>query len=169
MLKNLQKAYELVSEVEGNIVRVMKNGKWGIYDVNNAFVKDTDYDYICEFTNGFAQVKKGNFYGIIDEHGKEIIETKYVHIFDFDRDLAIVYNGRYWGAINTNGRVVIPIMYDKEFHFWGEDYAVVRYFGGYNIINRRGKLMLVQMYTKIEFTDGIYIIDEPWKYVKIKM
>lgn len=156
-LKGTENIYSLVSELECGVRRVMFKNKWGVISEAGNTIVTLKYDYIYVFENGYAQVRKNGLFGVIDTTGREIITTLYNHIFDFDGELAIVHNGVFWGAINKKGVTAIPIIFEKEFHFWGKNYAVVKYGGKYNIIDRNGNFLLDRMADEINCEETKYV------------
>jgi len=72
-------------------LKIAKNGKCGVINLDGKFITDIKYDEIEPFNDGLAKVKKNRFVDYIDEQGKELIGTnKYIGGTDFYNGYAYV-------------------------------------------------------------------------------
>lgn len=122
------------------LIRVEKNGKFGLIDKKLNVILPAIYEEINEFNNGIAIVKKGN------EEGAS-------HIGD-----AVLYHKFKEGAIDSTGRVVIPCNYESVSPFVF-DYTKISGKGKKWYANKKGMLIDVD-YIDVESSDlknGIYV------------
>ena len=67
--------YDDVAEPEGNVVRVVKDGRYGLVDATRGEIVPCRFDYITEFDeNGFAEVWNNGFTGHVSIHGHVDLE-----------------------------------------------------------------------------------------------
>lgn len=67
--------YDDVAEPEGGVVRVVKDGRYGLVDAVMGEIVPCCYDYITEFDeNGFAEVWNRGFTGRVSRHGHVDLE-----------------------------------------------------------------------------------------------
>lgn len=103
---------------EDNILRVSKNGKYGLIDFEGKEILTCDYDEITALTsvkNEFLVKKAGNI-GLVNEKGQTIIPVQYKEI----RTLKEGYNSEYivinendqYGIISTSGAILIEPKYE---------------------------------------------------------
>ncbi len=104
---------------EDNVLRVSKDGKYGIIDFNGQEVLPCEYDEISALkgnTNNFI-VKKGKNIGLINEKGQAIINTEYKNILTLEegyKDAYIIVNADdKYGLISTTGTILIEPKYSE--------------------------------------------------------
>lgn len=67
--------YDDVAEPEGGVVRVVKDGRYGLVDAVRGEIVPCRYDYITEFdADGFAEVWNRGFTGRVSRHGHVDLE-----------------------------------------------------------------------------------------------
>lgn len=67
--------YDDVAEPDGSVVRVVKNGRYGLVDAARGEIVPCRFDYITEFDeNGFAEVWNNGFTGHVSMHGHVDLE-----------------------------------------------------------------------------------------------
>lgn len=136
---------EIISE---SSFKVSKEGKYGIYGVNNLQVP-LHYDFIGESSNHLVRVKLNGKWGYIDEFNS-FMPVDYDHAHDFNEGLAIVGNYKQrdqsqnpkddmilWGFINTLGEEVIAVEYEDVTPF-KEGLATVKLNGKWGVIDSQG-------------------------------
>ena len=112
-----------------DLIRVFKNGKYGLVNTSGKEITKCKYDYIRDFSNGFSAVlivdsNKKDKWGLINTIGKEVVPCIYDKISILSNDLANVTLNDKIGLINTAGKVVVPCNYDSEIIF-NDNYAAV--------------------------------------------
>lgn len=111
--------------VEGMILVMDQDDKWGFLDEKHNVVIPCTWDYAENFAEGMARVCKDELFGFIDKTGKLVIPCKYAKEYDFSEGLAGVMDpmtGKY-GFIDKTGRVIIPFKWQDVTPFengWAE-------------------------------------------------
>ena len=157
---------------ETNLLKVSKNGKYGITDFSGRVIVECQYDSI-EALKGIKNVilsKKNGKYGIIDHVGTVIIENEYTSIkpiSDRYEDGYIVKDqkGKY-GVINYTKSVALENKYDdiKQKYEKGK-YYIVKENGKWKIIDSEGKDYLNGKYDDIvAINNDNAIVKEENKY-----
>ena len=93
------------------LVKVRKNGKWGIYDLTGKECYPCTLDKIWRFRNGTAKICEDGKWGLIDEHGRIITPCQWQYVDDYRGEEAAVKRENHWGAIDRNGDLVRPCTY----------------------------------------------------------
>ncbi len=102
---------------EDNVLRVSKNGKYGIINFEGQEVLPCEYDEITALkgvTSNFI-VKKDDNVGLVNEKGQTIINTEYKNILTLEEGYKSEYividaNNKY-GLISTTGTILIEPKY----------------------------------------------------------
>lgn len=77
--------YDKIDFVYNNLVRILNNEMYGIYDIkNNKLLIDTIYSYIDITDNNYFTVKEDDMYYVIDKDNN-IVSDKYEYIFAFNK------------------------------------------------------------------------------------
>lgn len=104
---------------EDNVLRVSKDGKYGIIDFNGQEVLPCEYDEIAALkgtSNNFIVKKDGNV-GLVNEKGQTIINTEYKDILTlkegYKNEYIIVNSDNKYGLISTSGTVLIEPTYEE--------------------------------------------------------
>lgn len=121
--------YEMAFDAGLGMVRVLKNGKWGLLDSKNNVVVDAIYSYIGEYCNGFAIVGNGK-----DD------EIQY-----FIQNSGHSYKTKV-GLIDTLGEIVLPIEYD----------SIRRFENGLYCVNKRDQLRILSNNLSVIFESSDY-------------
>ena len=117
---------------EDNILRISKNGKYGLIDFDGKEVLSCDYDEITSLPsikNEFIVRKAGNV-GLVNEKGQTIIPVQYKEI----RTLKEGYNSEYiiinendqYGVISVAGTVLVEPKYEDVKYVNTGDYFAVK-------------------------------------------
>lgn len=121
------KQFEYVNKDDNTdgIVRIYKNGKWGVADKDGNLIADVNYDTVDNFYEGRAIVSENGKYGFIDLDSNIIVKPKYMFAYPFVNGYAVIQgeNEKY-GAIDKQGNLVIePLYYDYISSFDINGYA----------------------------------------------
>ena len=104
------KQFEYVNKDDNTdgIVRIYKNGKWGVADKDGNLIADVNYDTVDNFYEGRAIVSENGKYGFIDLDSNIIVKPKYMFAYPFVNGYAVIQgeNEKY-GAIDKQGNLVI--------------------------------------------------------------
>lgn len=105
-----------------DIVRVKKDGKWGLFTVEGQQLTllkyENDPDHELKFTEGLASVSVNNKWGFVDQKGVEIIPPQFDEVHPFHNGLARIKKDSINGFINKSGELVVSTKYFilSDFH-----------------------------------------------------
>lgn len=149
---------------ENNILKVKKDGKYGVIDFNGKEIVPCEYEKIEALrgvTNSLLTTKNSKL-GLIDNSGSTIIENKYQEIKALSNryeDGFIVKdeNGKY-GVINYNKKTALECKYDQIQNIFGNDTYVVKEDETLKVVSADGESYLEGKYNKIKDIDGDKVI-----------
>ncbi|WP_169798134.1 WG repeat-containing protein [Moraxella oblonga] len=143
--------YDKHGKLEGGILPLSKNGKWGMikfatdqyqgvdfkqpYQVMVDFT--LDYDFVYGFTDELSLVYKNDKYGFIDKTGKQIIPLIYDIALPFYPPITKVHNSKHPNIIND------PVA------FVGRKSGEKMHYGA---IDKTGKIIIPIEYDKVDTT-----------------
>ncbi len=116
---------------EEDVLKVQKDGKWGLIDLNGKQIAETIYDNI-ETLKGFKKsiiVEQDGQKGLINDKGVKILDTKYKDILQYGEEygkgyITVDQEGKY-GIVNFLGNTVLENKYEKIENIYSEKYYVV--------------------------------------------
>ena len=103
---------------EDNILRVSKNGKYGLINFEGQEVLTCEYDEIIalEGVKSNLVVKKDGKLGLVNEKGQTIVNTEYKNILTllegYKNEYLIVDENNKYGLISTTGEILIEPKYE---------------------------------------------------------
>ena len=141
---------------EKNILKIQKDGKYGLVDLDGKEVIPVEYDEITsipQIENSF-KVKKDDKYGIVDSDGKTVIQPQYADIDILGEDNKsgfIVKNdaGKY-GIVDYSNTLILEAKYDAIEKVYGNDMYVVTTDGKQKLVNKSGEDILTQGFDSIK-------------------
>lgn len=145
---------------EKEILKVSKDGKYGVIDTNGKQLLNCEYDSIeaLKGVNNSLLTRKNGKYGIVDNIGTTIIENKYSSIKPISARYEDGYivedeNGNY-GVINYAQTVVLKNKYEdiKQANQVGQ-YYIVKEKGDWKVVDNEGKEYLKGKYDEIISVD----------------
>ena len=116
---------------EENILKVEKNGKYGIINSTGKELTLIEYDEITASAGikNSLKVKKDNKYGIINEDGKVVIPTSYADIEEIGKDnksgFIVKNENNKYGVIDYSNNVILNCDYNKIYKIHSNDLYVV--------------------------------------------
>ncbi|MCI9063655.1 MAG: WG repeat-containing protein [Clostridia bacterium] len=139
-----------------NVLKVEKDGKYGLIDLDGKEVLSIQYDSI-EALKGIENsliVKKDDSYGLVNTSGVKIVDTEYKKITNFGDDykkgyITINKDGKY-GLTSYSGTQILENKYDKINKVYSENYFVIEKDGKQEVIDTNGKTILSKGYDKIK-------------------
>ena len=138
---------------EDNVLRVKKDGKYGLINFEGTQILPCEYDEISAL-NGVKSnyiVKKGNNVGLVNEKGQIIIKAEYKDILTmkegYKNEYIIVSQDDKYGVISTSGNILIEPSYDS-----------VKYLGNSNLfaVKQEEKWKLIDTQDSKVIIDGEY-------------
>ncbi len=151
---------------ENNVLKVQKNGKYGLCDFSGKEILPCEYDNIDTIkgiTNSLLISKDGK-YGLCDNSGNIIIEPNYTKIENIEDDYKngyIVVNteGKY-GIIGFDKSTILECNYEGIKGIYSNNLFVVKSSGKYILIDNQGQTVLENAFDDVKDINGDYIIAE---------
>lgn len=146
---------------EDNVLKVEKDGKYGLINLDGTEVLGCIYDKI-ETLKGIKNsilVQKDNLYGLVNNQGNVILACEYTEITALTNDYMdgyIVRNSELkYGIVNINKEQVLECKYTEIKHVFGNDMYVVKENEKWMITNKLGDKT-----QEIDYEDIIFINSE---------
>ena len=141
---------------EQNVLKVQKDGKYGLINLNGKEITTIEYEEIIAMSgieNSF-KIKKDGKYGIVDSEGKTVVEPKYVDIDILGKDNKSGFivkddSGKY-GIIDYSNNQVLEIKYDSVEKVYGNDLYVVTVDGKQKLVNKENADVLTEEFDSIK-------------------
>ena len=146
---------------ESGILKVSKDGKYGIIDTNGGKIVDCEFDEISALkgiTNSLLTKKDGK-YGLVDNVGTVIINNEYASIEPVSNQFENGYivknaDGKY-GIINYTKTVAVKTEFDDIKNVYADGkYYIVKEGDNWEVINSDGKKYLSGKYDDIISING---------------
>lgn len=151
---------------EDNVLKVSKNGKYGLIDFTGAELLPCEYDEITSLKsikNNFI-VRKDQKVGLVNEKGQTIINTEYSKILTlkegYNSDYIIVNESNNYGLINTSGKIIIEPKYEEVKYLNSKTIFAVKEAGVWKAINEDNQTIVNGGYDNIveANSDNIVVI-----------
>lgn len=138
---------------EDNVLRVSKNGKYGIIDFDGQEILPCEYNEITALrgTTSNLIVKKDGNVGLVNEKGQTIINTEYKDILTLEEgyksEYIVISKDNKYGLISTSGTILIEPTYEG-----------IKYLGSSNLfaVKKGKKWQLMDTEEKKIIIDGKY-------------
>ena len=139
-----------------NVIRVQKNGKYGLIDFTGKEIIPADYEEIVAIIGieNSYKVKKDGKYGITNSDGKIVVEPKYADIDILGKDNKSGFivkddSGKY-GIIDYSNNEVLQIKYDSIEKIYGNDLYVVTVEKKQKVVNKQNEDVLTDGFDSIK-------------------
>ena len=140
---------------EENVLRVKKDGKYGLINFAGKLILDCNYDEIVSLkgTENSLLIKKDGKTGLASNVGDVIVPAEYKEIKSFGDNYANGYivineNGKQ-GLIGSNKKIILPIEYDEIKPVSGNNLYVVKKDGILKIINTSQETVLESQFDDV--------------------
>lgn len=140
---------------EKNALKVMKNNKYGLINLDGKEILPTQYDEIqgIKGISNCLKIKKENQYGIANAEGKIIIESKYSDITILGKDdksgfIVKDETGKH-GILNYLGIQILEPKFEAVKNIYGNDLYVIIEANTEKIVDKEGKIILDNGYDKV--------------------
>ena len=140
---------------EDNVLKVQKDGKWGVINYDGKVLLNTEYDSI-ESVQGIKNallIKKEGKYGVADNEGKIILDTIYTEITNLGKDNRsgyIVKNDEgLYGIVDASKNTILENKYEEIEKIYGNDLYVVSQNGKQKVVNKDGQDVLTEGFDQI--------------------
>lgn len=128
--------------VTGGFVGVCKNGKWGMWSLDEKrLVVNTEMDEVSYWSEGMLAVRKGKYWGFCDSIGKMVTSFEFDKVFTFHEGFAVVNKGNVCGNIDRTGKMIISPRYKLLWSYSNGLAAEMTYEDNlYRYIDKKGKI-----------------------------
>ena len=134
---------------EDNILRVSKDGKYGLIDFEGKEILACDYDEITALTsikNEFLVKKAGNI-GLVNEKGQTIIPVQYKEIRtlkeEYNSEYIIINENDQYGVISTTGTILVEPKYEEVKYINTSEGFAVKESGVWKLFNNSSKTITI--------------------------
>ena len=159
VIQNVDENNNLINE--DGILKVYKNGKYGIIDLEGKEILPCEYDDIYSLNsvkNSIITVR-GNKKGLVDSKGSIIISNEYKNIEKltnkYENGYIIENDQNKFGVISYNKKIVLECKYDEIKNVYGDNSYVVKENDKLKIVDSQGN-----SYLEGKFEDIISINNE---------
>ena len=141
---------------EKNILKVQKDGKWGLIDLDGKEIAPIIYDNITTLkgVENSLIVEKDGKKGLINDKGSKIIDTEYSEIQSFGENYKNGYitvnSENKYGIIGFSGEKILDNNYEKIENIYGEKYFVIRENGKEQLIDKQGNKLITEGFDEIK-------------------
>ena len=158
---------------EDNVLRVSKNGKYGIINFDGQEILPCEYDEITSLkgTKSNFIVKKDGNVGLVNEIGQTIVNTEYKNILalkeGYKSEYIIVNADNKYGIISTSGTVLIESIYNEIKYIGSSHLFAVKQDETWKIYDtEENKIVIDSDYKDIveAKSDNIVIVNNDGKY-----
>ena len=140
---------------EENVLKVQKNNKWGLIDLNGKELLKPEYDSIITLKGikNSLVVEKDGLLGLVNNKGIKILDPNYIEIQKFGDDykngyITINQDNKY-GIVNISGNIILENKYEKIDNIYSEKYFVIRENGKQKLIDKESNIILTDGYDEI--------------------
>ena len=154
---------------EDNILRVSKNGKYGLIDFNGKEVLACDYDDITALKGVKSNIiiKKAGNVGLVNEKGQTIVPVQYKDILTlkegYKNEYIVVNENDQYGVISTSGAILIEPKFEMVKYLNSSSMFAVKESGVWRLINTEdGSTIIDGGYDNIveARTDSIVVVKD---------
>lgn len=153
---------------EENVLRIKKNGKYGLIDLNGKELLPAEYDEITvlEGIENSLIIKKDGKVGLVNDTGSVIIDANYKGIKGLgdtykDGYITIDEQGKY-GLISATKKQILENKYDEILQVPLKEYYVIKENGKQKLINSNGEALIDSGFDEIKSTttNGIIFVKD---------
>lgn len=144
------------SYYQDNVLKVQKEGKYGLINLSGKELLAIEYDEIKAIPgieNSF-KVKKDGKYGIADSDGKLVISTQYadIDLLGGDNKLGFIIknDAGMYGIVDYSNQVILEAKYNSVQKVFGNDMYVVTENNVQKLVNKEGKDVLTSGFDTIK-------------------
>lgn len=151
---------------EDDVLRVEKDGKYGLINFEGKEVLPCDYDEITALkgvTNNLL-VKKDGKVGLVNEKGQTIVNTEYKDIKTlkegYKNEYIIVNDNNQYGIISTTGTVIIEPKYEDVKYLNNSEMFAIKDAGVWKLTNKDNQILIDGGYDNIIEAKGENVVVE---------
>ena len=153
---------------EKNVLKVQKDGKWGLINLDGKEISEIIYDDIKTLKgieNSIIVLKDGN-YGLLNSKGVKVLDTNYKEILSYGEDYIngyiVINSENKYELLNTSGEKILQNSYEKIEDIYSDKYFVVVEDGKKEVINKLGEKIITDGFDEIKqiVNSGVVFIKE---------
>ena len=152
--------------IKNGPVWVMKDGKFGLFDISGKELVSPKYEEVLPFDKGRSWVKLNVKWGLIDDKGKELTPIKYDGAIISDEGIIWVREEGKWVIIDENGKELSSNRYDYDAVTpFTEGVSWVLKGNKWGLVNKNGKEITSPKYEGVcPFVEGLsaVMVGEKW-------
>jgi len=108
-----KRKYDRVS-LDGDIIRICKNDKWGFANFEGKVLCSPKYTFLEKFSNGLTRIRTDeDLWGVINDKGRVIIEPKYRYLGNPAAKQIVAQNIWGFGVIDIKENTIEPFKYKR--------------------------------------------------------
>ena len=139
---------------EKNVLRVSKDGKYGMINFDGKEIVKCEYDEIVALTglNNIMRVKKDGKYGVINGMGTLIINPEYISVEALGtkpEEGYIIKNEDGYGIAVASKKIIITPQYQEITHVFGNDMYVVKQKDAEKVVNKSNETIISEGYDEV--------------------
>ena len=129
---------------EANVLKVEKNGKYGIIDLSGKELLPCEYDSISalEGVKNSLKISKEGKFGIANTEGKVIVTVEYSDIQGMGTDnkegFIVKSNDGKYGVVDFSNNNILETKYDEVAKIYGNGFYVVKQNGNQLLVDKDG-------------------------------
>ena len=129
---------------EQNLLRVQKDGKYGMIDINGNEILPCEYDrlYSLKNTDNSIIVEKDRRKGLVDSTGKKVIDTEYKDIkalgTDYKLGYIVIDEDNNYGVVDCNNQKVLETKYKDIKQMTDDGKYIVKEKDNWELVNKDG-------------------------------
>lgn len=149
---------------EGNILRAIKDGKYGLINFKGEEILSFEYDSIVSLKGVISNIliKKGDKVGLVNEKGQSIIPVEYKEIRTlkegYKNEYIIIDKNGKQGIISTSSKVIVEAKYEEIKYLASSEIYSVKENGNLKLINTDGKTLINGKYDEFVQVKGDNVI-----------
>lgn len=141
---------------EQNALKVEKNGKWGLINLEGKEITDIIYDDIktIKGIENSLIVENDKKFGLINCKGIKVLDTEYAEILRFGENYVNGYitkneDGKY-GIVNASGETILENNFEEINNIYNDKYFVIIENGNQQLINKNKEKVLTENFDEIK-------------------
>ncbi|MCI8411905.1 MAG: WG repeat-containing protein [Clostridia bacterium] len=141
---------------EDNILKVEKDGKYGIINLSGKELSECKYESITAIQGikNALKVRDDGKYGVIDNEGKQILKTEYLDIQALGKDnksgFIVKNETNKYGIVDYSNNKIIDMQYDGIEKVYGNDLYVVKKGDKQALVKKGGEEVLDKGFSEIK-------------------
>lgn len=142
--------------LEENVLKVKKDGKYGLIDLAGKELTSFEYDGIVamEGIKNTLKVTKDGKVGVLDNAGKVLLQVQYIDVTNLGKDnkegfIVQSESGKY-GIVDYSNQIVLETKYDEIVKVYGNDKYVVKQAGKQVLVSKGGVELLNSGFDEIK-------------------